>query len=175
MASSSVPITLGLAGLSNPMWLSLICRKVSLLGWAASAPSMIPSESGTPPEIVHSTPVPAQVMHSNTFRRLTPAFLSLFVEALMVVLRDSSAYLMVTGPRRDLFPGSRKSEDLNAHPEILRQMRRASEIGHRIAACAPRAAKPPMLRMASPRSGRQAGRCARSFRRLHGNVRDDAG
>src|SRR5215467_11999641 len=104
MASSSVPITLGLAGLSNPTWLSLICRKVSLLGPAASAPSMIPSESGTPPEIVHSTPVPAQVMHSNTFRRLTPAFRSLFVESLMVVLRDSSAFLVGTGPRRDLFP-----------------------------------------------------------------------
>src|SRR5499427_2931334 len=107
MASSSVPITLGLAGLSKPMWLSLICRKVSLLGWAASAPSMIPSESGTPPEIVHSTPVPAQVMHSNTFRRLTPAFLSLFVDSLMVVLRYSSPRLVVTGPRRDLFPDHR--------------------------------------------------------------------
>src|SRR6516164_5308277 len=104
MASSSVPITLGLAGLSKPMWLSLICRKVSLLGWAASAPSMIPSECGTPPEIVHSTPVPAQVMHSNTFRRLIPAFRSLFVASLMVVLRDWSACLLVTGLRRDLFP-----------------------------------------------------------------------
>src|SRR5215472_3188387 len=104
MASSRVPITLGLAGLSNPTWLSLICRKVSLLGGAASAPSMIPSESGTPPEIVHSTPVPAQVMHSNTFRRLTPAFRSLFAKLLMVVLRDSSACLVATGPRRDLFP-----------------------------------------------------------------------
>src|SRR6516162_2471115 len=104
MASSSVPITLGLAGLSKPMWLSLICRKVSLLAGAASAPSMIPSESGTPPEIVHSTPVPAQVMHSNTFRRLTPAFRSLFVESLMVVLRDSLACLKLTGLTRDLFP-----------------------------------------------------------------------
>jgi hypothetical protein len=65
---------------------------------------MIPSESGTPPEIVHSTPVPAQVMHSNTFRRLTPAFRSLFVELLIVVLRDLSACLLVTGPTRDLFP-----------------------------------------------------------------------
>jgi hypothetical protein len=43
-------------------------------------------------------------MHSNTFRRLTPAFRSLFEESLMVVLRDSSACLLVTGPRRDLFP-----------------------------------------------------------------------
>src|SRR6516165_10567514 len=104
MASSSVPITLGLAGLSKPIWLSLICRKVSLLGSAASAPSMIPSERGTPPEIVHSTPVPAQVMHSSTLRRLGPALRWLFVASFMVVLRDSSACLVVTGPRRDLFP-----------------------------------------------------------------------
>src|SRR5207248_2704927 len=33
---------------------------------------MIPSERGTPPATVHSTPVPAQVMHSSTLRRLTP-------------------------------------------------------------------------------------------------------
>ena len=31
-----------------------------------------PSERGTPPEMVQSTPVPAQVMHSSTLRRLTP-------------------------------------------------------------------------------------------------------
>ena len=35
IASSSVPIALGLAGLSKPTWLSLICRKVSPLGSAA--------------------------------------------------------------------------------------------------------------------------------------------
>src|SRR5262245_1587418 len=104
MASSSVPITLGLAGLSNPTWLSLICRKVSLLGGAASAPSMIPSESGTPPEIVHSTPVPAQVMHSNTFRRLTPALRSLFAESLMVVLRTRWVNERRPDQRRDLSP-----------------------------------------------------------------------
>src|SRR5262249_3874892 len=95
---------LGLAGLSKPMWLSLICRKVSLLAGAASAPSMIPSESGTPPEIVHSTPVPAQVMHSNTFRRLTPAFPLLFVESLMFVLRSHWANKRRPDKGRDLFP-----------------------------------------------------------------------
>src|SRR5215813_6735340 len=108
MASSSVPITMGLAGLSNPIWLSLICRKASLLGWAASAPSIIPSESGTPPEIVHNTPVPAQVMHSNTFRRLTSILCSLFMGSLMDVLRDSSAPSAVTRPRQLLFPDHRR-------------------------------------------------------------------
>src|SRR5258707_1036911 len=81
IASPSVPIALGLAGLSKPTWLSLICRKVSLLGSAASAPSMIPSERGTPPEIVHSTPVPAQVMHSSTFRRLRPPSPLIFLDS----------------------------------------------------------------------------------------------
>src|SRR6266436_4423923 len=89
-ASSSVPRALGLAGLSNPTWLSLICRKVSPLGSAAVASPIMPMERGVPPAIVHSTPVPAQVMHSNTFRRLTPACPLFFVELLMVILLASS-------------------------------------------------------------------------------------
>ena len=72
MASSSVPIAFGLAGLSKPTWLSLICRNVMPAGSAASAESTMPSERGTPPVMVQSTPVPAQVMHSSTRRRLTP-------------------------------------------------------------------------------------------------------
>ncbi|MGY3151807.1 hypothetical protein ACVW0V_000947 [Bradyrhizobium elkanii] len=73
MASSSVPMVFGLAGLSNPTWLSLICMKVmpGAASAAAAEPTM-PSECGTPPVTVHSTPVPAQVMHSSTLRRLTP-------------------------------------------------------------------------------------------------------
>jgi hypothetical protein len=72
IASSSVPIALGLAGLSKPTWLSLICRKVSPLGSAAAASPMRPTDRGIPPATVHSTPVPAQVMHSRILRRLTP-------------------------------------------------------------------------------------------------------
>src|SRR5581483_7667703 len=34
---------------------------------------MMPSECGTPPDTVHKTPVPTQVMHSSTLRRLTPS------------------------------------------------------------------------------------------------------
>src|SRR6516165_9426384 len=73
IASSSVPSALGLAGLSKPTWLSLICRKVRPRLSAACASSMIPSECGTPPAMVHSTPVPHQVMHSRTLRRLMPS------------------------------------------------------------------------------------------------------
>jgi hypothetical protein len=36
------------------------------------ARSIMPSERGTPPDIVQSTPVPAHVMRSNTLRRLKP-------------------------------------------------------------------------------------------------------
>ena len=79
IASSSVPLALGLAGLSKPIWLSLICRNVSPLASAASAWSIRPSECGTPPLMVHSTPVPTQVMHSSTLRRLTPSSWSVIV------------------------------------------------------------------------------------------------
>src|SRR5580698_558803 len=73
MASSRVPSAFGLAGLSKPTWLSLICRKVRPLASCACASPMMPSECGTPPEMVHSTPVPTQVMHSSTLRRLIPS------------------------------------------------------------------------------------------------------
>jgi hypothetical protein len=33
---------------------------------------MMPIERGVPPATVHTTPVPAQVMHSRILRRLTP-------------------------------------------------------------------------------------------------------
>ena len=37
IASSSVPLAFGLAGLSKPIWLSLICRKVKPFCSAPSA------------------------------------------------------------------------------------------------------------------------------------------
>src|SRR4030088_2791994 len=77
MASSSVPSALGLAGLSKPTWLSLICRKVMPLAACALASPTRPSDCGTPPATVQSTPVPAQVMHSSTLRRLRPSPLGL--------------------------------------------------------------------------------------------------
>src|SRR6266478_6608595 len=71
IASSRVPSALGLAGLSNPTWLSLICRK------------------GTPPGMVHRTPVPAQVMHSRTLRRLRFFALGSLVLDVIVSLHES--------------------------------------------------------------------------------------
>src|SRR5260221_13211187 len=75
-ASSRVTIAFGLAGLSNPTWLSLNCRKVNPLGVTALASPIMHIELGTPPTTVHRTPVPAHVMHSRTLRRLPPSFLS---------------------------------------------------------------------------------------------------
>ena len=85
IASSSVPLAFGLAGLSKPIWLSLICRNVRPLASAAMASEALasstrPSECGTPPLMVHSTPVPAQVMHSSTLRRLGPSLWSVIVD-----------------------------------------------------------------------------------------------
>src|SRR3979490_1753198 len=87
MASSGVPRAFGLAGLSKPTWLSLICRKVMPEVCAAASP-MMPSEVGMPPATVHRTPVPAQVMHSRTLRLLTPSAVSSSC-ALMVGLLEA--------------------------------------------------------------------------------------
>src|ERR1700729_1777254 len=54
IASSSVPSAFGLAGLSKPTWLSLICRKVMPAGSAAIAEPTRPSERGTPPGPGHA-------------------------------------------------------------------------------------------------------------------------
>src|SRR6267378_6711865 len=71
-ASRNVPSASGFADLSNPIWLSLICRNVKPVGSAASASPTNPTEWGTPPLTVQSTPVPAQTMHSSTSRRPNP-------------------------------------------------------------------------------------------------------
>ena len=67
-ASCSVAVTLGLAGLSKPRWLSLICTKVKPSLVAASA-LPIRRERGTPPATVQTMAVPAQVMHFRKPRR----------------------------------------------------------------------------------------------------------
>src|SRR6516164_1088762 len=69
MASRSVPSASGLAGLLKPIWLSLICAKVKPEPSAANASPSRPKDFGTPPDTVHKTPVPAQIMHSRAPRR----------------------------------------------------------------------------------------------------------
>src|SRR5215470_5079963 len=86
MASSSVASGLGLAGRSKPIWLSEICRKLSPAPCACALPSM--ADPGTPPDTVHNTPVPAQIMHSSAPRRSTVKVLGLSsFELVMVVSR----------------------------------------------------------------------------------------
>jgi hypothetical protein len=57
------------------MWLSEICRNVKPLAACALASDAPRSDDdrGTPPTIVHSTPVPAQIKHSNVLRRFIPS------------------------------------------------------------------------------------------------------
>ena len=66
-ASCKVAVTFGLAGLSKPRWLSLICTKVNSLAAASALP--IRRERGTPPATVQTMAVPAQVMHFRKPRR----------------------------------------------------------------------------------------------------------
>src|SRR6516164_1248001 len=72
IASVSVARGSGLGGRWKPIWLSLIWTKVSSPcgASAAAAPPIRPRVRGTPPLRVHTTPVPAQVMHFNRPRRL---------------------------------------------------------------------------------------------------------
>src|SRR5712691_3894262 len=111
IASFSVPSALGLAGLSKPIWLSLICRKVNPFGSAASASPTRPSEVGTPPATVHNTPVPAQIMHSRAPRRSIlgpPSSVrssAISISSLRKIGKTRGS-LMETGCRRALFPHS---------------------------------------------------------------------
>ena len=61
-ASCNVAVVFGLAALSKPRWLSLICTKLNPAVVAASA-LPISRERGMPPATDHTIAVPAQVMH----------------------------------------------------------------------------------------------------------------
>src|SRR5580693_969699 len=139
MASSSVPSALGLAGLSKPMWLSLICRNVRPLASCARASPMMPSACGTPPAMVHSTPVPTQVMHSRTLRRLTPSSRSKSLIALSHEADRPKAEAAIgaskdqTDRQRGLFPMRRTIWD-----SLWREQRTSKERGE------PKPAPPPI-------------------------------
>src|ERR1700730_8734338 len=100
-AAFSVPDTSGLAGLLNPMWLSLICTKLS----SPLASAVFNSESrlrlydfNTPPCITQKAPVPAQAMHFRKPRRLTPSLLW-SCKSSSFFLSDILALLVCTLPR----------------------------------------------------------------------------
>src|ERR1700730_6916250 len=100
-AAFSVPATSGLAGLLNPMWLSLICTKLS----SPLASVVFNSESrlklydfNTPPCITQKAPVPAQAMHFRKPRRLTPSLLW-SCKSSSFFLSDIIALLVCTLPR----------------------------------------------------------------------------
>src|SRR6266478_829970 len=112
-AAFSVPATSGLAGLLNPIWLSLICTKLS----SPLASVVLNSERrlrlydfNTPPCITQKAPVPAQAMHFRQPRRLTPSLLwsckssSFFLSDILALLvcmfpRHFLGVLLRTAPR----------------------------------------------------------------------------
>ena len=73
IASRRVAVTSVLAGLSNPIWLSLIWTKRSppppcdIIGACDVCPSGDPFR--TPPDSPHTAPVPTHAMHCRKFRR----------------------------------------------------------------------------------------------------------
>src|SRR4051794_3569143 len=66
----SVPGVSGFGGFLKPIWLSLICTKLSPLAGVAACAEPSRLDRGTPPATVQSTPAPAPTMHSRTPRRL---------------------------------------------------------------------------------------------------------
>src|SRR5271165_5018868 len=100
-ASCSVAVTLGLAGLSKPRWLSLICTKVKSLPAASALP--IRRERGTPPATVQTMAVPAQVMHLRKPRRCK--FGSMLMDGLLLARgRPPAPAARFTDATGGLFP-----------------------------------------------------------------------
>jgi len=64
-ASRSVASASGFAFLSKPMWAVAHLQEREAGGLPAMASPSSPTECGTPPLTVQSTPVPAQTMHSS--------------------------------------------------------------------------------------------------------------
>src|SRR5579862_7581918 len=76
IASRSVAVTSGFASLLNPMWLSLICTKLSspfIWPILCCRTSLRAKDFRTPPCSTHRVPVPAQAMHFRNPRRSTPS------------------------------------------------------------------------------------------------------
>src|SRR3954453_12031207 len=77
----------------------------------------MPSECGTPPEIVQSTPVPAQVMHSSTLRRLMLWPLTLSWSAFMIGLPLQSLLTRTRSEQSDIY--SRQNAELRNPMKFL--------------------------------------------------------
>src|ERR1700692_2764065 len=77
IAVCSVAVTSGLAGLLKPMCLSLICTKLKspLLPALRSAVLANARDTGMPPLMVQTRPVPAHAMHFRNPRRSMPSLL----------------------------------------------------------------------------------------------------
>src|SRR5580704_4760287 len=77
-AAFSVPATSGFAGLLNPMWLSLICTKLSspMASFGLSSGRRVRLyDFNPPPLITQKPPVPAHAIHFKNPRRSIPSWL----------------------------------------------------------------------------------------------------
>src|SRR3954452_21028854 len=77
----------------------------------------MPSECGTPPAIVQNTPVPAQVMHSSTLRRLMLWPLTLSWSAFMIGLPLQSLLTRTRSEQSDIY--SRQNAELRNPMKFL--------------------------------------------------------
>ena len=119
MASFRVAFTSVLAGLLNPMWLSLICTNWNASGGVGCHNS---SELGMPPATDHTTPEPVHAIQRKNPRLLTPS-LAEFVTENCFIRKPPSAMTLARGiysARFVLFSGCRifrcwgiNSEDLS--------------------------------------------------------------
>ena len=101
-AALKVAATSGLAGLLNPMWLSLICTKLSSpILWDFVFDPMSKAsarEVSTPPSITQSAPVPAQAMHFRNPRRSIPSLWWSCSMKPLVFGSDSFVFRIVSSP-----------------------------------------------------------------------------
>ena len=77
IAVCRVAVTSGFAGLLKPMWLSLICTNVKSADLPAVRSALFANarDTGMPPLIVQTRPVPAHAMHFRNPRRSMPSSL----------------------------------------------------------------------------------------------------
>src|SRR6266581_31385 len=89
MAAFSVAVTSMLAGLLNPMWLSLIWKKLNepaFGGLLATEPSARRRDTGTPPMKLHNSPVPAHSIQFRKSRRSIPSRETRLISSLLFLL-----------------------------------------------------------------------------------------
>src|ERR1041384_1668442 len=91
---------------------------------AAAASPIRPIVRGTPPLTAHTTPVPAQAMHFNRPRRLTPAVVGISLsECLLMVLSCIGYVRQAWRPERLAGYSRRHEKELSVNRAVPRPIR----------------------------------------------------